>query len=1166
MDYRILGPFEVAADGVALELGGQKPRAVLAVLLLDRNRVISVDRLADEVWGERPPPSVRAAILNCVSRLRRVLGAEAIETRSPGYCLRIEADSLDAVRFERAVAAAPGLGPRERAAALAEALALWRGPALADMADQPFARVESARLDELRLVAQELRLEAMLELGQHASVLPSIEALVGRYPERERLRYLQMLALYRAGRQRDALDAFQEVRRALVDQFGLEPSVELRALQGMILAHDQGLGFPAVAPARSRMPVSLAVDVSGEEDAAAAAELVEQLGGEVVRVDVRRVEAVFDVPGSDLDAMRALAAADRLREVRTRRVAVDRAVGEVDPTLGAALASASPGDVVVGERLLPLVAHAVEVVQLPNGTAYRVLQLDRNADALPRRLDTPFVGRDQELDLLTAAFNRASERGAPELRVVVGEAGIGKTRLATEFLVRLTWREKVARARCVAGESASETIASLASSVGLSGIDTLAGQPDAGRVRQVLERRRAVGLGDELWALRRLLEAAAAGGGLVVVIDDLHRAEPTTLDLVDYIAGWANAPILFVAIGRPEVLDARPEWRASAVVLEPLRTLHVQELAMALPESNLILPARRAAAVHAAEGNPLFLEQLLGWAADVQAEALPPTLDLLIGSRLETLPPQERALLDRAAIIGEEFSRSMVESTTLEEERGAVARGLLALVRRRLLRAAVSALPGEDGFRFTHGLIREVTYKHITFDERAALHLLVARALESVPVKNDALIGEHLERAASLGADIASAAGQRLGTAGFQAFIRGDWTVAIDLLTRALPLMKPGARRLELEGTRAAALKFAGQVSEAENLLEDVALRAEKANVPVVRLRARVEQVWPRLGRRAMTVEEALEVLETAIAGLEEERDDLGLARAWDLVGIVNGVYRFRSTLAEAAERRALHHYRRCGYTPGPIAVRRAGAAYIGTQPVPRALETCGTLLADSASPLWESFILPFRAALYSMDARFAEARQDLASARDGRAEFADPNSLATSWAVLAAEVELRAGSIDVAEELLVASLSTLRETEDTEWLATNTALLAETLAARGDGANALALALEALDFAPEGHLTSEVRARRARIKALVLLDRGDEAFARGTEALAALHGAEAPNELGETLTAVADAALMVGKPAEAAAYREEATRQFAQKGNRVALARLGISRPILVN
>ena len=178
------------------------------------------------------------------------------------------------------------------------------------------------------------------------------------------------------------------------------------------------------------MPVSLAVDVSGEEDAAAAAELVEQLGGEVVRVDVRRVEAVFDVPGSDLDAMRALAAADRLREVRTRRVAVDRAVGEVDPTLGAALASASPGDVVVGERLLPLVAHAVEVVQLPNGTAYRVLQLDRNADALPRRLDTPFVGRDQELDLLAAAFNRASERGAPELRVVVGEAGIGKTRLA----------------------------------------------------------------------------------------------------------------------------------------------------------------------------------------------------------------------------------------------------------------------------------------------------------------------------------------------------------------------------------------------------------------------------------------------------------------------------------------------------------------------------------------------------------------------------------------------------------------------------------------------------------------------------------------------------------------------------------------------------------------
>ena len=671
--------------------------------------------------------------------------------------------------------------------------------------------------------------------------------------------------------------------------------------------------------------------------------------------------------------------------------------------------------------------------------------------------------------------------------------------------------------------------------------------------------RRPVVLGDELWALRRLLEAAASEVGLVVAIDDLHQAEPTTLDLVDYIAGWANAPILFVAIGRPEILDDRPEWRASAIFLEPLRTLHVRELAMALPESNLISPARRAAAVHAAEGNPLFLEQLLGWAAEERTDALPPTLDLLIGSRLETLSPQERALLERAAIIGEEFSRSIVEATTLEEQRGAVARGLLALVRRRLLRAAASALPSEDGFRFTHGLIRDVTYEHIALDERASLHLLVARALESVPVENDALIGEHLERAASLGPDIASAAGRRLGTAGFQAFTRGDWTVAIDLLTRALPLMEPGTRRLELEGVRATALKFAGHVSEAEALLEDVAVRAEQANVPMVRLRAQVEQVWPRLARRAMTVDEALGVLETAIAGLEAEHDDLGLGRGWDVVGVVNGVYRW-STLAAAAETRALHYYQRCGFALGLTEVRRAGAAYLGRQPVPRAIETCSTLLAGSASPLWASFVLPFRAALYSMDARFGEARKDLATAREARAEFADPDSLATSWALLAAEVELRAGSVDAAEQILTESLSTLRETNDTEWLATNTALLAEVAAARGDGAHALALALEALDYAPTGHLTSEVPARRARVKALVLVDRGDEAFARGIEALAALKGAEAPNELGETLTAVADAALMVGKPAEAAAYREEAARQFAQKRNRVALARLGIS------
>src|SRR3954451_903552 len=224
------------------------------MLLLHPNEVVPTDRLIDELWGERPPKSVDAYIQNCVSRLRTVLGRELIETRAPGYLLRVETDAIDALAFERALAAAEDLAAAERAAALREALALWRGPALADFAFEPFAQVEISKLDELRLTALERRLEAELELGRHEAVLGEIEALARRHPSHERLRYLQMLALYRAGRQRDALRAYQEARLELVEEFGLEPGEALRALERMIIAHDPALslGTPAV-PAREEL-------------------------------------------------------------------------------------------------------------------------------------------------------------------------------------------------------------------------------------------------------------------------------------------------------------------------------------------------------------------------------------------------------------------------------------------------------------------------------------------------------------------------------------------------------------------------------------------------------------------------------------------------------------------------------------------------------------------------------------------------------------------------------------------------------------------------------------------------------------------------------------------------------------------------------------------------
>ena len=224
MDYRLLGPLEARAGDRAVPLGGPKQRAVLAVLLFRAGETVSVDTLIDEVWGERPPVNVTATLHNCVSRLRKAIGTEAIETRAPGYVLHARDEEIDARRFERALVAARALEPAERAAALREALSSWRGAALADLAFEPFAGAEAARLEELRLVALEERIDAELTLGRQEQLVAELEALVARHPLRERLRREQMLALYRARRKPEALQAFQDARLALIDELGLEPS------------------------------------------------------------------------------------------------------------------------------------------------------------------------------------------------------------------------------------------------------------------------------------------------------------------------------------------------------------------------------------------------------------------------------------------------------------------------------------------------------------------------------------------------------------------------------------------------------------------------------------------------------------------------------------------------------------------------------------------------------------------------------------------------------------------------------------------------------------------------------------------------------------------------------------------------------------------------------
>ena len=244
MQFRVLGPLEVDAGGGPIPLGGPKQRAVLAHLLVRANQLVPADTLVDEVWGEEPPEQARNMIQTYVSHLRKALGRERIQSHAPGYRLRLDHSELDATRFDelmRDARKALPMDPDIAVGTLDDALALWRGPALADLADQPSLLAEAARLDELRLEAQEVRVEGLLAGGAQARAIGELEALLARHPWRESLWGLLMLAYYREGRQAEALRSFQRAREILADELGLDPSPELLRLHERVLQQDPGL-------------------------------------------------------------------------------------------------------------------------------------------------------------------------------------------------------------------------------------------------------------------------------------------------------------------------------------------------------------------------------------------------------------------------------------------------------------------------------------------------------------------------------------------------------------------------------------------------------------------------------------------------------------------------------------------------------------------------------------------------------------------------------------------------------------------------------------------------------------------------------------------------------------------------------------------------------------
>src|SRR3954452_18240624 len=244
--FRVLGPVEAVVDDRPAALAAEKPRALLALLLLHRNRTVPVDTLIAGLWGEEPPGTASKALQVYVSQLRKAIGAERVLTRPRGYELHVGGDDeLDLDAFERLVHEGrellEGDRPADAAPKLADALELWRGAALADLRSEPFAEEAAPRLEEARLAALEDRIDADLALGRHDRLIPELETLVAREPFRERLRGQLMLALYRAGRQAEALELYRRTRETLVDELGIEPSPALQDLEQAILRHDPSL-------------------------------------------------------------------------------------------------------------------------------------------------------------------------------------------------------------------------------------------------------------------------------------------------------------------------------------------------------------------------------------------------------------------------------------------------------------------------------------------------------------------------------------------------------------------------------------------------------------------------------------------------------------------------------------------------------------------------------------------------------------------------------------------------------------------------------------------------------------------------------------------------------------------------------------------------------------
>jgi class 3 adenylate cyclase/tetratricopeptide (TPR) repeat protein len=962
-------------------------------------------------------------------------------------------------------------------------------------------------------------------------------------------------------------------------------------------------------------------------------QVLERHGGTVRELVGDAMLAVFGAPvAHEDDALRAVKAASAMSErlaelndelerdwsirltsrtgINTGEVVVESPETERPLVLGDAInvaarfqSAAEPGQILLGDDTYRLVrdavrAEAVEPLALKGKSetvpAWCLLGVT-DEPGLARRLDAPIVGRERELDLLRQAFERTVSAPACELVTVLGPAGVGKSRLTSEFVAGFGEQATVLRARCLAyGEGI--TFWPVAEIVRKAAAIDEADPPDAARekIAALLGDSEeaasvadgvaaAIGLAESaaelqeiFWAIRKLLEGLAREHPLVCIFDDVHWAEPAFLDLVESIAGRASgAPLLLLCLARPELPEERQSWMSGAIVLEPLGEHESARLIQSLLGVGGPADELAARVGEAAEGNPLFVEELLrmlvddgflersngGWQAirDLSELALPPSINALLAARLDRLTASERGVIQRASVIGKVFWWGAVAELSPEAARAEVGSHLQALVRKELIRPDPATFAGEEGFRFGHILVRDAAYQSIPKAARAELHERFAGWLEGRAGERageyEEIVGYHLEQAvryeSELGpaderrAELAARAGARLASAGLRARGRGDMSAVANLLSRAAALL-PAQPDLKIK--LADALVETGELARAEGILAEAAGAGESPIELLAGLElAFIELVSSPEAKHADIVEQA----RRAIPVFEAAGDDAALARAWRLISFVDGLACHWGARAGALER-ALVHAERAGDKRQEAAILGAlgQSLYFGSTPAAEGIRRCEELLRRAGGlPRVEASVLLSLAGLQGMQGRFDEARQNY------RRGNAIENELgyklrAAGGAMMRASIELYAGDLDAAEKELRWAFETLDAMGEKGFLSTVAAMLARLNYARERYEEAERLAGISKEATAADDLISQVLWRAALAK--VLARRGDvgEAERLAREAVDLMAETDELDRQGDTLLDLAEVLRMGGKDEDAAPVVAEALRLYEQKEN----------------